>query len=165
MFLLCKDRPTDSSLPRSVFFPRFVPRIDPDSDMDDMQEMLDDSPPSSEGGSQSLSRNSSFGAITAAQLASAIASVTTQQSLPSTSGASTSSGSTGNVLDTHRNIRNQRTSAENDLSTNLQIMRDMGLVNEALNIEALRVSSDLESAIELVLSGFAFTIDDFPNNA
>jgi len=148
-----------------VFFPRFAPRIDPDSDMDEIQEMLDDSPPTSDDGTQSVSRNSSFGTITAAQLASALASAITQQSLPSTSGASTSSGNTGNMLDAFSNIRSQSTSSETDLSTNLQIMRDMGLTNEAVNIEALRISSDLESAIELVLSGYTINTDDFTNNA
>lgn len=130
-----------------------------DEDIEDM----DDSSPASEASSQPVSRNSSFGAITAAQLASAIASVTTQHQLPSTSGASTSTANTGNVLEALNNVQNQSASVEIDLSTQLQIMRDMGLTNDAINLEALRLSSDLETAIELVLSGFTITDDDFNN--
>lgn len=126
---------------------------------DDDIEEIDDSSPASEASNQPLAyRNSSFGAITAAQLASAIASVTTQQPQPSTSSASTSTGSTESphigVLEDLRNVQNEPNLSENNLSTRLQIMREMGLTNEALNIEALRISSDLETAIELVLSGF-----------
>ncbi|VVC24378.1 UBA-like,Ubiquitin-related domain,Ubiquitin domain [Cinara cedri] len=88
--------------------------------------------------------------ITAAQLASAIANATAQQSQPSTSGASTSTGSTGNAIENAQSP----TTTELILPTQLQIMRDMGLTNEAVNIAALRISNDLETAIDLVLSGF-----------
>lgn len=115
---------------------------------------MDVSSLASEANSQPVSRNSSFGVITAAQLASAIASVTTQQQLPSSSGASTSTGSTSNVLETLRNVPSQPTLAEIDTSSQLQIMRDMGLTDDATNLEALRRSNDLATAIELVLSGF-----------
>lgn len=126
---------------------------------DDDIEDIDDSSPVSEANNQpSAYRNSSFGAITAAQLASAIASVSTQQPQPSTSSASTSTGTTESslvgVLEDLRNVQNEPNPSENNLSTQLQIMREMGLTNEAVNIEALRISSDLETAIELVLSGF-----------
>lgn len=125
--------------------------------MDDIED-LDDSSPASEAGSQPLSRNSSFGGtITAAQLASAIASVTTHQPLPSTSGASTSTGSTDVSFDHAFNRalgQNLPPRTDTDFLANLQIMRDMGLTNHALNVQALRITSSLESAINLVLSGY-----------
>lgn len=93
-----------------------------------------------------MSRNSSFGTITAAQLASAIASVTTQQPQPSTSGASTSTTNTGNPVG--------RVMDPGELSTSLQIMREMGLTNEALNRYTLQQTNDLETAVELILNGF-----------
>jgi len=127
-----------------------------DDDIDD----IDDSSPASEASSQPVSRNSSFGAITAAQLASAIASVTTQQPQPSTSGASTSTGNTVNNLETADS--NHVSDNQIDYSTQLQIMREMGLTNEAVNLEALRLRGNLESAIELVLTGF--TISNSRNN-
>jgi len=126
---------------------------------DEDVEDIDDSSPASEASSQPVTRNLSFGAITTAQLASAIASVrgsvTTQQPQPSTSGASTSTGITENALgNALAALQNQQTPSESELSTQLQIMREMGLANEAINRAALRVSNGLESAIELVLSGF-----------
>lgn len=120
----------------------------------DEDDDLDDSSPTSEANGQPFSRNVVLGEITAAQLASAIASVTAQQSQPSTSGASTSAGSMGNVLEGLNNAQSQPTTTELILPTQLQIMRDMGLTNETVNIAALRLSNDLETAIELVLSGF-----------
>lgn len=117
-----------------------------------------------------MSRNSSFAAITAAQLRLAIANATSQQSLPSTSGASTSTGSTntrslnsgpsnelvGNLTINPTNTEVQSPRPANaDLRANLQIMRDMGLTNETLNRQALILCSDLETAIELVLTGFS----------
>lgn len=99
---------------------------------------LDDSSPAYEARRLPDNAIPSFGTITSAQLASAIASVTTQQPQPSTSSASNSTPSTG----------------LGDLTAQLTTMREMGLTNDALNREALRVSNDLETAIELVLSGF-----------
>lgn len=113
-----------------------------DEDMED----VDDSSPASETSSLPVSRNSSFGTITAAQLASAIASVTTQQPQPSTSGASTSTTNTRNPLG--------HSMDPGELSTSLQIMREMGLTNEALNLYTLQQTNDLETAVELILNGF-----------
>lgn len=132
---------------------------------DEDVEDIDDSSPASEASSQPVTRNLSFGAITTAQLASAIASVrgsvTTHQPQPSTSGASTSTGITENALGSAlAALQNQQTPSEDEqssLTTQLQIMREMGLTNEALNLAAIRVSNGLESAIELVLSGFSNT--------
>lgn len=113
-----------------------------DEDMED----IDDSSPASETSSQPVSRNSSFGTITAAQLASAIASVTTQQPQPSTSGASTST--------TNTRIAMTESMDTGELSTSLQIMREMGLTDEALNLYTLQQTNNLETAVELILNGF-----------
>lgn len=118
---------------------------------DDEMEELDDSSPGSDTNSQPLNRNLSY-AITAAQLAAAIANVTTQQPQPSTSGASTSTANTGNVSNT---TQSQPTTPAVDYSHQLGIMREMGLYNEPLNLQGLRLGGgNLETAIELVLSGF-----------
>lgn len=133
---------------------------------DEDTEDIDDSSPASEANSQSVSRNLSFGTITAAQLASAIASVTTQQPQPSTSGASTSTANTENVLEPISSAMRQQSEqqGEFDVPTQLQMMRDMGLVNDALNLEALQLSGDLGTAVELVLNGFNITDLDRDND-
>ncbi|XP_025200301.1 ubiquitin-like protein 7 [Melanaphis sacchari] len=129
---------------------------------DEEIEDLDDSSPGSDTNSQPINRNLPF-AITAAQLATAIANVTTQQPQPSTSGASTSTGNTGNVLVTPNNVPSQPTIPTVDYSHQLGIMREMGLYNESLNLQGLRLGGGhLETAIELVLSGF--DISDTDNN-
>jgi len=123
---------------------------------DEEIEDLDDSSPGSDTNSQPQNRNLPF-TITAAQLATAIANVTTQQPQPSTSGASTSTGNTGNVLMTMPPNTNQSqpTTPAVDYSHQLGIMREMGLYNESLNLQGLRLGGGhLETAIELVLSGF-----------
>jgi len=121
---------------------------------DDDMEDLDDSSPGSDTANQPLSRNLPY-AITAAQLATAIANVTTQQSLPSTSGASTSTANTGNMPVTPNTSQSQPTTPAVDYTHQLGIMREMGLYNEPLNLQGLRLGGgNLETAIELVLSGF-----------
>jgi len=121
---------------------------------DDEMEDLDDSSPGSDTNNQPLNRNIPY-AITAAQLATAIANVTTQQSQPSTSGASTSSANTGNVPVTPNTTQSQPTTPADDYTHQLGIMREMGLNNEPLNLQGLRLGGgSLETAIELVLSGF-----------
>lgn len=115
-------------------------------------EDMDDS--SAVSGDNTRATSTNYGAITAAQLASAIANVTTHQTQPSTSGASTSTGNT---------VQSQQSATEINLSTQLQIMRDMGLTNDGVNLEALRLSSDLETAVELVLSGFTLADSDRNN--
>lgn len=109
-----------------------------------------------------MSRNVSFGTITTAQLASAIASVTTQQPQPSTSGASTSTANIGNTVEPISAPPQQ--SVESDMSSQLQIMRDMGLLNDALNREALQISGDLGIAVDLILNGFDTSNADGHNN-
>lgn len=153
---------TDPALPNNVILPRLLNTDNSDgSIVEEILEILDSSLPTSEAGTQPVPRNSSFRTITNAQLASAIESVRTQQSFPSTSGASTSSAST-NAFSS--NVQSQPTSTETDFSVNLQLMRDMGLCNEANNIEALRVGGNLETAIGLILSGFLITNDNSTNN-
>lgn len=121
---------------------------------DDEMEDLDDSSPGSDTNSQPLNRNLSH-AITAAQLATAIANVTTQQQQPSTSGASTSTANTVNVPVIPNITQSQPTTPAVDYTHQLGIMREMGLYNEALNLQGLRLGGgSLETAIELVLSGF-----------
>lgn len=121
---------------------------------DDDDDDLDDSSASEVNG-QSFPRNLVSGEITAAQLASAIASATSQQPQPSTSGASTSTGSMTSVIDFNNSALSQPSTSELILPTQLQIMRDIGLTNDAVNIAALQLSNDLETAIELVLNGLA----------
>lgn len=121
---------------------------------DDDMEDLDDSSPGSDTNSQPSNRNLSY-AITAAQLATAIANVTTQQPQPSTSGASTSTANTGNVSVTPNTTQSQPTTPAVDYTHQLGVMREMGLYNEPLNLQGLRLGGgSLETAIELVLSGF-----------
>jgi len=121
---------------------------------DDEMEDLDDSSPGSDTNNQSLSRNLPY-AITASQLATAIANVTTQQLQPSTSRASTSTANTGNVPVTPNTTQSQPTTPTVDYTQQLGIMREMGLYNEPLNLQGLRLADgSLETAIELVLSGF-----------
>lgn len=123
-----------------------------DDEMEDV-DIMDDSSPASEADSQPVSMNSSFG-ITTAHLASAIASVTTQPG-PSTSGASTSAGiTTTDIENAFNRFVRQNNPTETDYTAHLQIMRDMGLANDSINLQALRLSRNLESAINLVLSGY-----------
>lgn len=127
-----------------------------DEDIED----LDDSSPGSDTNSQQTNRNISF-AITAQQLATAIANVTTQQPQPSTSSAGTSAGNTGNVSVTPINTQSQPTTPAVDYTHQLGIMREMGLYNELLNLQGLRLGGgSLETAIELVLSGFDILNND-----
>lgn len=91
---------------------------------------------------------------TAAQLTSTVTSVTAQQSQPSTSGASTSTGGMGNALEGYNNGASEQDTIDFMLSSNLEIMRKIGLTDETINIAALRYSNTLEDAIELVLHDF-----------
>lgn len=60
----------------------------------------------------------------------------------------------GNILE---NSQIHLTTTELNLPTQLQIMRCMGFIDETVNLVALQLSNDFESAIDLVLNGF--TID------
>lgn len=120
---------------------------------DDEIEDLDDSSPGSDTNNQPSSRNLPY-AITAAQLASAIANATTQQLQPSTSRASTSTANTGNVPVTPNTTQSQPTTPAVDYTLQLETMREMGLDDESLNLQGLRLADgNIEAAIELVLSG------------
>lgn len=120
---------------------------------EDTVEDLDDSSPGSEINTMA---RTSF-SITAAQLASAIANVTTfppqqqqQEPQPSTS---RTNASNRNVLPSIDGPIGPPLNPD-DYRYELGIMRDMGLNNEALNLQGIRLGGTLEYAIELVLSGF-----------
>lgn len=88
--------------------------------------------------------------VTAAEIKSARASVIAQLlSQPITS------ESTGIMLDIRPSLLS---SAEIELLTKLKIMCDRGLDDRELNFAALRFSNDLESAIDIVLSGFQYPL-------
>ncbi|KAK4881421.1 hypothetical protein RN001_004740 [Aquatica leii] len=147
-----------------------------DEDMESPNESPQDPTP--------LTRNSSYNAITTAQLAAAIANATNATfALPSSpANTTTPTGGTSNIITSEMfNSAMQQafaTSQSQNSSSNanssplastvaetfeamtrrlqpqLQQMREIGLVNEAINIRALQTTSgDVQAAIELVLSG------------
>lgn len=131
-----------------------------------------------------LTRNSSFNAITAAQLAAAIANATNTQfntysaGIPTTSTTSSSNVITNEMFsnaiqqafamggaNSDENIetfspstptRGDEESMESMMrrwESQLQQMHEMGLVNDAINVRALRATNgEVSTAIELVLS-------------
>lgn len=131
-----------------------------------------------------LSRNSSFNAITAAQLAAAIANATNTQFNTYSAGVPTTPTSSSSNIITNEMFTNaiqqafaiggtggvgsaglfspstpSREDEENMETTTrrwesqLQQMHEMGLINDAINVRALRASNgDVSSAIDLVLS-------------
>ncbi|CAH1170270.1 unnamed protein product [Phaedon cochleariae] len=147
------------------------------SDDDDMDSSSD-----SNMAQNSLSRNSSFNAITAAQLAAAIANATNTQFNTNSAGvpSTTNSGSQlitnemfsnaiqqafafgGGPATPSSNV-NSGTSAPSEEDSHeaslrkwqaqLQQMHEMGLVNDLVNVRALKATNgDVNAAIELVLS-------------
>ncbi|KAB0800363.1 hypothetical protein PPYR_06103 [Photinus pyralis] len=145
-----------------------------DEDMESPNETAQEAAP--------LTRNSSYNAITAAQLAAAIANATTATYGLSSSPGNTSStptGGTNNIITSEMfsnamqqafALSQNQTPPTNRLGSpsvpegfeamtrrlqpQLQQMREMGLVNEVINIRALQTTSgDVQAAIELVLSG------------
>ncbi|VEN35505.1 unnamed protein product [Callosobruchus maculatus] len=135
-------------------------------------------------GAMQLSRNASFNAITAAQLAAAIANATNTQFNTNSAGIPTASSSSGTAggggiitSEMFSNAIQQAfafgASASNSFTQNspqarpeeesvealtrkwqaqLQQMREMGLVNEVINIRALKATNgDVNAAIEFVL--------------
>lgn len=135
--------------------------------LSDDEEMDSSSSDGTQG--QPLSRNQSFSAITAAQLAEAIASAT---------------GNFGNSTDNNTNSNSVITSEMfsqamqqafavsppsstpasdgiesmesliRRLTPQLQQMREMGLTNDVINVQALQATSgDVQAAIDLVFSG------------
>ncbi|KAF5279519.1 hypothetical protein FQR65_LT03341 [Abscondita terminalis] len=153
--------------------------ISEDEDMESPNESPQEATP--------LTRNSSYNAITAAQLAAAIANATTATFGLSSSPANTTTPTQGtsNIITSEmfssamqqafassQSQNSSTTSLSGDpspllatvnetfeamtrrLQPQLQQMREMGLVNEAINIRALQTTSgDVQAAIELVLSG------------
>lgn len=126
-----------------------------------------------------LTRNSSYNAITAAQLAAAIANATNTQfntnsaGMPSTPTSSNfitnemftnaiqqafafgGSNNTGfSPTMSNRNEEETLESITRRLQPQLQQMHEMGLVNDSVNIRALQATSgDVNAAIELVFNG------------
>lgn len=119
-----------------------------------------------------LTRNTSYNAITAAQLAAAISNATSNYG--SSGSQSTSPATTGNVItnEMFTNAMQQAFAAASTpinapspgmesmeairtrLQPQLQQMREIGLGNEAVNIRALQATSgDVQAAIELVFNG------------
>ncbi|VVC31243.1 Ubiquitin-related domain,UBA-like,Ubiquitin-associated domain,Ubiquitin domain [Cinara cedri] len=82
---------------------------------------------------------------------STVRNTAAQQSQPSTSGTNTSTESMENAPET---IQSQLPITEQNLLTQLQMMRNMGFTNQAVNIAALQLSNDFETAVHLVLNGF-----------
>lgn len=138
-------------------------------DDDDMDSNSDTNIPNNP-----LTRNSSFNAITAAQLAAAIANATNTQFNTNSAGVP-SSPSGGNIItnEMFSSAMQQafsgpfnmfpstpaRTEEESDAAltrrweTQLHQMHDMGLINDTMNLRALRATSgEVTTAIELVLS-------------
>lgn len=149
------------------------------SDDEEMDSSSSDPPRES----QPLTRNSSYNAITAAQLAAAIANAT-NTNFGSPSSPASNLPSTGNVITSEMfsnamqqafatspfgaafgsapstpnvNRNSEEESIENitrRLQPQLRQMREMGLTNDAVNVRALQATSgDVQSAIELVFSG------------
>lgn len=129
---------------------------------------------------QPLTRNSSYNAITAAQLAAAIANATntsfgtpTASNPPATTGSNVitsemfssaiqqafgaafgSTPSTPSAANTNRSSEETIESITRRLQPQLRQMREMGLTNESVNVRALQATSgDVQAAIELVFSG------------
>lgn len=149
--------------------------LDALSDDEDM-----DSSESNNRESHPLTRNTSYSAITAAQLAAAIANATNMNF--TSSGASINpTNSSGNIITNEmlssamqHAIANSGTPTQNTtpstpqrleegesleairtrLQPQLRQMREMGLVNDMINIRALQATSgDVQAAIELVFNG------------
>lgn len=148
------------------------------SDDDDMESNSD-----SNISQNPLTRNSSFNAITAAQLASAIANATNTQFNTYSAGVPTPPSSTSNIItnEMFSNAIQQAfaiggssnggntglfspstpTSGEEETmesmmrrwETQLQQMHEMGLINDAINVRALRVTNgEVGAAIDIVLN-------------
>ncbi|KAJ8956982.1 hypothetical protein NQ318_012146 [Aromia moschata] len=129
-----------------------------------------------------LSRNASYNAITAAQLAAAIANATNTQFNTNSAGMPSTPTSGGNVITNEMFTnaiqqafafggssgggggfspatpsRSDEESMENimrRLQPQLQQMHEMGLVNDSVNVRALQATSgDVNAAIELVFNG------------
>lgn len=150
--------------------------LDALSDDEDME-----SPSDSPHEPSPLTRNSSYNAITAAQLAAAIANATNATfGLPNSSGNNNTGTPTaaGNIITSEmfnsamqqafasshspsptpmpasRNTPESFEAMTRRWQSQLQQMQEMGLINETVNLRALQTTSgDVQAAIELVLSG------------
>lgn len=141
--------------------------LDALSDDDDME-----SPERSNRESQPLTRNSSYNAITAAQLAAAIANATHMNFTSSGAPAN----SRGNIITSEMfsNAMQQAIASSGSTNTSppeqiesetletirarllpqLRQMHEMGLINDSVNIRALQATAgDVQAAIELVFNG------------
>lgn len=146
-------------------------------------EEMDSSSSDGTRDSNPLSRNHSYSAITTAQLAAAIANATTGNSFPSSGSNSASNPNSASVITNEMfsqamqqafaNVTPQQTGAAGAaipatvsdegeslesitrrLAPQLQQMREMGLRDDVVNVQALQATSgDVQSAIELVFSG------------
>lgn len=142
--------------------------LDALSDEDEMDSS------SSEGTGQPLSRNQSYSAITAAQLAAAIASAT--GNFPATTSSGPTIPTNNSVITsemfsqamqqafatvspsatpaTSGNVSESMDTLIQRLNPQLQQMREMGLTNDVINVQALQATSgDVQAAIDLVFSG------------
>ncbi|XP_019873337.1 ubiquitin-like protein 7 [Aethina tumida] len=118
-------------------------------------------------GSSGLTRNSSFNAITAAQLAAAIANATNTAFNTNSAGVPTTSSNQNSVITSEMFSSaieqalgapsGNEAPAENPaqrLEPQLRQMHEMGLVNDTLNVRALQITGgDVQAAIELVFNG------------
>lgn len=127
---------------------------------------------------QPLSRNQSYSAITSAQLAAALANATNNYPSPSASTNSSASVITNemftqamqqafaSVTPQQQSTNTTTTTTANSetgetleairrrLAPQLQQMREMGLTNDVINVQALQATSgDVQAAIDLVFSG------------
>lgn len=120
---------------------------------------------------QPLSRQQSYSAITAAQLAAAIANATGSYpssggSAPNSSGVITNEMFSQAMQQAFANVTPTTPAAPaNDgsesiesitrrLQPQLQQMRELGLTNDVINVQALQATSgDVQAAIDLVFSG------------
>lgn len=144
------------------------------SDDEEMDSSSSDPPREGHG----LTRNASYNAITAAQLASALANAQqTYSGFGPQQSSSQSTTASGNIITSEMfsnaiqqafasvtqpspttpsnpSVGETLEAIRNRLRPQLQQMRDMGLTNEARNIRALQATSgDVQTAIDLVFNG------------
>lgn len=80
-----------------------------------------------------------------------------QQAFASNSGQATSASSSTPTATPAAFVAPQSTAAssDSDIQSQMTIMHEMGLRNDAINVQALQITNgDVQAAIELVLSGF-----------
>lgn len=145
--------------------------------MSDDEEMAGDSSQSSDSTQPTgLSRNQSNSAITTAQLAAALARAGARGFPLSTSSSTSGSGSSSRLITTEMFSQAMQQAFSSgstqplapplppvlpqpsELQTQLAQMHEMGLRDDAVNVQALQFTNgDVQAAIELVFSGFSDT--------